>query len=933
MAKKDFYQVLGVPRDADDQQIRKAFRKIRQYKDSHPGDQAAEAGFREATVAFDTLMDLDKRQQYDRSLRKGQVDPKPAKDPGRWGKWRSILLPHLGAIVLFLVVGFVYFSPVLQGKVLNQSDMTYYLGMTREARDFYDQTAQHPLWSNSMFSGMPTYITFTGPTSDMVSYLGRVVTLFLPSPVNMLFIAMLGFYILASSLGFRYWIRLFGAMAFGLSSFNIILISAGHVTELMTLSYLPAVIAGILLTYRKQYLGGGLLTLVAAALMIYSSHLQIIFYGLIVIFAIAISEFIRAWRAKTLRLFLKASAVLVVAGILAILPSSGNLMITKEYAKYSTRGSQSSITLQNRYNQQEKKGGLDIGYAFQWSMGPLESLSILVPDIYGGPPTESFLGSSKLNDALIAAGQTPDKAASLTSQIGSNFYYWGPQPFTTPVYFGVVICLLFVLSFFLVRTWDRWWLLAISALGFMLSWGNHFAILNDFLFYHLPYFNKFRSPSMALVLPQLGFVVLACWSVHQLTTGPLDRERVWKAIRNSILLTGVVILILWSGMLLDFSGPRDPQLVQMLGGDSPVVGRIMNAIRGDRAALLHADGLRALILVLISGALLWAFLKEKIRLKWFAPLFCVLMLIDLVGVDKRYVNNDQFMEQDDLDHIFQPSQADQAILQDKDPYYRVLNLAFNDPVVDPFNDAVTSYFHKSIGGYSPAKLWRYQDLIDFQIQPAIQRIVSVFQGKGPKDSTMLEVFHTSPVLNMLNTKYFILNPQAPPVPNREACGNAWFVRSIHEVPDANQEILSLTDFNPLDSAIVDQSEMKGLEGFIPGKDPASSVRLTQYGLNELQYSSSNSREGLAVFSDIYYPAGWMALIDGKPSPILRVNYALRALRIPAGKHQIIFRFHPRTYFTGETISLVSSLLILLLLAIGLVWLAIREFPSAPTRAA
>ncbi|HUX85034.1 MAG TPA: YfhO family protein, partial [Chitinophagaceae bacterium] len=407
----------------------------------------------------------------------------------------------------------------------------------------------------------------------------------------------------------------------------------------------------------------------------------------------------------------------------------------------------------------------------------------------------------------------------------------------------------------------------------------------------------------------------------------------WKAVRNTLLLTGAIILILWSGMLLDFSGPRDPQLVQMLGGDSPVAGRIMNALREDRAALLHTDGFRSLVLILIAGVLLWAFVKGRIKLRVFAALFCVLMLFDLVGVDKRYVNNDQFMEQDDLDHFFQPSQADQAILQDKDPYYRVLNLAFNDPVNDPFNDAVTSYFHKSIGGYSPAKLWRYQDLIDFQIQPAIQRIVSVFQGKGPKDSTMLKVFHTSPVLNMLNTKYFILNPQAPPVRNREACGNAWFVRSVHEVPDANQEILSLTDFNPLDSAIVEKTEMKGLEGFTPGKDSASYVRLTRYGLNELQYSSSNSQEGLAVFSDIYYPAGWTALIDGKASPILRVNYALRALKVPAGNHQIIFRFHPQTYFTGEEISLVSSLLILLLLALGLVWLAIREFPAPEPRLA
>jgi hypothetical protein len=928
MAKKDYYEILGLSRDASDAQIRKAFRKIRQQRDRHAGDKQAEATFAEATEAFDTLIDPEKRLKYDRAAHPQKVPLKPIRLPGRIDKWQQLLLPHLGTILLFIVVGFLYFSPVLQGKVLNQSDMTYYQGMTKEARDFYDQTSQHPLWSNSMFSGMPTYITFTGPSSNLVGYMSRIATLYLPSPVNMIFIAMLGFYILACVLGFRYWIRLVGAVAFGLSSFNIILISAGHVTELMTFSYLSPVIAGILLTYRGKYLAGGLLALVALALMIYSNHLQIIYYGVIVILGIAVSEFVRALKKKSLPEFFKASMVLLVAAVLAILPASGNLMVTKEYAKYSTRESESGITLQNRYNTAETKGGLDINYAYDWSVGKLESLSILVPDIYGGPATPDFISSSKLYSSISEAGQTPDQAASLASRL-AGFYYWGPQPFTTPVYFGAIICFLFVLSLFLVKGWDRWWLLAVTLIGFLLSWGKNFAVLNDFLFYHLPYYNKFRSPSMALVMPELTFTIFACWAVHELTSGKYTRETLWKAVRTSLLITGGVVLILVSGMLLDFSGPKDAQLPQMLGSNSPVVQRIIGAIREDRASMLHSDGFRSLILVLLTGLLFWAYVRNKVRLNIFGILLTILLLFDLVQIDKRYVNNDAFMDATDQDNIFQASQADQIILQDKDPYYRVLNLT----APDIFSDAVTSYFHKSIGGYSPAKLWRYEDLIDFQIQPSIQHIITTLEAQGPKDSTIMQVFHTSSILNMLNTRYFIINPSAPPVRNYQACGNSWFVGTIHQVPDPNNEILSLTDFNPLDSAIMDRHEMTGLMGFRPYKDAASTVRLTKYGLNELQYASSNAGEGLAVFSDIYYPAGWTAYVDGKSSPILRVNYALRGLRVPAGQHQIIFRFHPGIYYTGESISLITSLLLIFIFIAGLIYVVLEyqksQVPQLP----
>ncbi|HVB02194.1 MAG TPA: DnaJ domain-containing protein [Chitinophagaceae bacterium] len=918
MAKQDYYDILGVPRNASRQMIVSAYRKLRQQQDRKL---LSKAIFAQVTEAYSVLSDPAKRKNYDSSLGAPVFFPgEQAQLPSR--DWKKILLPHIVAILIFIALGVIYFSPVLQGKVLSQGDMTQVRGMTKEARDYFAQTGHHPLWSNSMFSGMPTYVTYTGPTSDLMVYVERIITLFLPSPLNMLFLAMLGFYVLMCVLDFRYWIRVFGAVAFGLSSFNIILIGAGHVTEIMTLAYVAPVLAGILVTYRGKFILGGAITLISAGLMVYSNHLQIMYYTLIIIACLVVAAAIRSYREGKIPQFFKASAVLAVVAILAILPSSDNLLVTKQFVRYSTRGSRSEITLQNQYNTSVANGGLDINYAYAWSMGKMESFSVLVPDIVGGPASSAdFANSSELYKTLVAAGQQPEQAGNLSANIGSSFDYWGPQPGTTPVYFGAVICFLFILSFFLVRSWHRWWLLAATGIGFLLSWGKNFPVLNDFLFYHLPYYNKFRAPSMALIIPQLTFVILACWALQEILISVEKKQLPWKAVRKALLVTGTLLLVILSGVMGDFSSPRDPQLESMLGGNTPVVQQIMHALRTDRTTLLHADGLRSILLVLLATLLLWAFIKNKVGGKVFAGLISLLLLIDLIQVDKRYLNNDQFLDSDQQAGVFQPSQADQLIDQDPDPDYRVLNLSLGATGI--FNDALTSYFHKSVGGYSPAKLWRYQDLIDFQLEPAIQHMLTILQGPGAKDSSTIGLFSSSPVLNLLNTKYFIINPAAAPVPNPAACGNAWFVKGIHWAADANSEILSLTDFNPLDSAIIDRRFAPELQGLEPAKDSGSYIHLTRYSLNDLYYASDNSQAGFGVFSEIYYPAGWKAYIDGQPSAIFRVDYALRGLRIPAGKHQVVFHFHPDVYFLGQRISFFSSLLLILLFAWG-IFFSIRE---------
>ncbi|MCL6525031.1 MAG: YfhO family protein [Thermoflavifilum sp.] len=828
--------------------------------------------------------------------------------------WKK-LIPHLIALLIFVVLAFVYCSPVLQGEVLQQSDMVQVEGMSKEAKDFYERTGEHPLWINSMFCGMPSYLVFTGPTDNLLRFGNRVFTLNLPSPVNMLFLAMLGMYVLLSVLGFDYVICLIGAVAFGFSSYNVIIIGAGHITKMMSMAYMPMVFAGMWLLYhRHKWITGGVVTALMAAMMVYNNHLQIMYYAAIIGFCMVVGFFVWSLRTKQWKSFLIATTILIVAAVLALLPAADNLLITREYAKYSIRDSQSELTLAKK-NAEVGKGGLNIDYAFQWSLGKLETFSILIPNVYGGPVTPSQAADSHVLQTLENQGISGQQAENVAQQI-LQYAYWGPQPFTTPVYFGAIICFLFLLACFIVKSPHKWWLIVATAIGIILSWGKNLAFINDFLFYHLPLYNKFRAPSMAMVIPQFTFVWMAAWALQELVHGKWKKADLLRLFKYTVLIMGVLLLVIGSGMLVNYVSSNDNQLMQAFG-NAQLGQTIINALREDRASLLHHDALRSLVWIAVAVILIWLWIQHKITYRIFFAIIGFAVFIDLWAVDKRYLNDQNFTDELSLQQIFQPSPAIQHIQADTDPYFRVLNLSVG--INNIFNDALTSYFVKSVGGYSPAKLWRYQDLIDYQLMPAITRLYSILQSSRMSDSSVQEVFGQSPVLNMLNTRYFILSPQAAPIRNPHALGNAWFIHDVHWAANADSEILSLNNIDPATTVVIDQRYHQLVPANQFQTDSTTEIRLTQYGLNELHYQSQNAHDGFGVFSDIYYPAGWKAYIDGKEVPIVRVNYLLRGLYIPQGKHDIVFRFHPHTYFLGQRISFYSSLLLLLLIIVALFW--------------
>lgn len=814
--------------------------------------------------------------------------------------WTKALTQHLAALLLFVALAFVFCSPVLDGKQLFQSDMMHYQGMQKEASDYYQATGELPMWTNSMFSGMPSYVIFTGPSTNKIGIVNKILTLGLPNPVDMFFVLMMGMYVFLCVVDIRYWIRIMGAIAYGFATFTVVSMDAGHITKVMSMAYMAPILAGMILAYRGRYVAGACLTALSAAVQIYYNHPQITYYTLLMAICLAVAAGINAFREKQLPAFFKASVLLALAGGLAVLPAMDNLLIMKEYTNYTIRGSQSELTLNQQDKEHKKSGGLDIDYAFQWSYGKGETFTLLLPHLVGGSTSEKLSAGSSTYKALTEIGVPPAKAEEAVNSASWQLY-WGGQPFTSgPAYVGAIICFLFVLSLFIIKSWHKWWLVAATIIGILLSWGANFPELNNFLFYHLPLYSKFRAPTMALVIPQVAMVILACRALQELIYGQLPKAFLQQHLKMAFFVTaGLVILLALGGSILyPFSGPGDSAFLarysRMLGGEIPAA-KLLGALKQDRSAILRADGIRALILIVLAFGAMWFFLQGKLKGIYAVVIITVAVLFDLFQLDKSYMNEDNFNDATQMADYITPSAADEQILKDKDPYYRVINLTTN-----PFLDANTSYFHKSVGGQSPAKLWIYEDLIEHQLTK-----------------------NNMAVFNMLNTKYFIVPDRQSGQPvaqqNPGALGNAWFVKAINWVPDANTEMLALDHFNPKDTVIIDKRFQNTTGTFTPAADSSSKIVLTKYGLNALKYTAQNSGEGLAVFSDIYYPAGWKAFIDGKETPIIRVNYALRGLKIPAGKHDIDFKFEPATFFLGRKISGISSVALLICVAVGFIW--------------
>lgn len=824
------------------------------------------------------------------------------------------VLPHIIAIAAFALLSIFFSSPAMQGKKIEQQDMVEANGMTKEATDYYNNTKDAPLWSNSMFSGMPTFVTFTGPSANHISFLNKIFTLWLPEPANMLFLAMAGMYLLLCVMGVRNWVSAIGGVAYGFSSYNIVIIVVGHITKMMTMAYMAPLLAGIFLVLKGRYLLGGITTALMLALLISNNHLQITYYTMLIIGCIAVAALVYYIAKKQYKHLLIAGVTLVLAAALGSLPGAELWMVQKDYAQYTMRGSKSELTpVKNdsiaKQQKQTNKDGLDIEYAYRWSYGKYETFTFLIPRLLGGSNNEKISSSSNSAELIAERGGDAEAYARQAP------LYFGSQPSTSgTVYFGAIICFLFVLSLFTVKSWHKWWLLAASLVGIVLSWGHNLMAVNEFLFNHLPLYNKFRAPSISLIIPQLTFVVLACWALNDAIKEGVDKNKLLKNIlwAGSITAGLVFLLGIVGSFMGDFSSVNDKKIFGEGNKD------LIKAITEDRASALRMDALRSLLFIVVAAGALWAYAKNK--LKW-VPVVAIIggfVLIDMMTVAKRYLDNDMFVEKEDIENNYAYTVADNSILKDKDPYYRVLNLA-----KDPFNDALTSYAHKSIGGYSPAKLWIYQDLIEGQIYTNIQNIYNKLQEGGTLnsfDSAMM----TNPVLNMLNTKYVITNDKAPALPNRYALGNAWFVNNIQWVANANDEMAALSSFNPKATAVIDKRFEKSVGTLQPFADSSSTIRLTKYGLNDLSYESKNSKDGLAVFSEIWYPGGWKAYVDDKETPLIRVNYALRALVLPAGNHKIKMEFKPEVFAKARNISSITSYILMLVALALILWEFIRK---------
>ena len=789
-------------------------------------------------------------------------------------------LPHGIALVLFIAITLSFFSPILNGKKLNQGDIVRFKGMSKEIVDYREKTGEEALWTNSMFGGMPAYQISVKSPGDLMSYLDDIFKGFLPHPADLVFIYMIGFYILLISLGVSPWLSIVGSFAFAFSSYFIIIIEAGHNSKAHAIGYLAPVIAGVILTYRKKYIIGGLITLLFMAMEIHAGHPQITYYLLISLLLFGLFELYHALKEKTLTPFLISSGVIILASLLAAGPNSSKLFTTYEYSKTTIRGKTELTT-----EKENRTSGLDKDYATQWSYGKAETGTLLIPDFNGGASGGALSEKSAVYQALVGNGVAKNQAKKYIKSMPT---YWGPQPFVSgPVYAGAIVLFLFILGLVLIKGRFKWWIVSVTVLAVLLSWGKNFMFLTDIFFDFVPLYNKFRTVSMILILaeltlPLLGFVVL-----DRIFKNQYSKKELMQGIKiaGGITLGFTLLFILFPTAFFDFRGSSDGQLPDWLRG----------AIVEDRVSLMKADALRSFALIaLVIGAIL-VFALGKLKREYTIAIIALLVIFDLWSVNKRYLNDDDYVSKRKVEKPYAMTQADQQILQDKDPNYRVFNLT-----VSPFNDASTSYYHKSIGGYHGAKLRRYQELIDAHISK----------------------FNRS-VLNMLNTKYIIQKGQdGKPIvqKNPDALGNAWFVKNIKWVNNADEELAALEDFNPQNTAFIDVRFKGIIDTEVSADSKNSKIQFISYDPKYLVYRSETDQDLLAVFSEIYYDKGWKAFIDGKESPYVRADYVLRAMLIPKGKHKIEFKFEPSSYLIGEKIALASSILIYLLLIGGLVYL-------------
>ena len=796
-------------------------------------------------------------------------------------------LPHLVAVLLFTVISFAYFFPVLEGRKINAHDTKVYEGSSKEISDYRDKYGKEPLWTNSMFSGMPAYLISVKYPGNLFKHLDNFLKLY-RTPVAALFLSMLGFYIMLLFFRVNPWLAMAGAIAYGFSSYLFVSLSAGHNTKAYAMAYMAPVLGSVVYAFRKNLLAGASLFALFLAMQIMANHFQITYYTGMIVLVFGIFELVNAIKTKAVPAFLKSFGVLVGAALIAFSVNFASLYSTWEYSKESTRGKSELIKAAGTNDK-----GLDPEYITQWSYGIGESFTFLIPNLKGGA-TAPFDSDSETVKAL--------RKNNMGQAQGQLYRYWGNQPSTSgPVYFGAVILFLFVLGLFIIKGREKWWILTAAVLSLLLSWGKNLMPLTSLFIDFFPGYDKFRAVSMTLVMAGVLVPLLGVLALREISEGTVNREKAARSVLLAALITGglAFIFLLIPGLAGSFLRPDESSLPESAAW-------IKDAMASDRKAMLRADALRSVIFIAGGAALIWFYLKNKIKPAYALLGLTALFLVDQVPVDARYLGSSNFETKRAASSSFAPSAADKEILSDEGEF-RVLNLT-----VSVFNDASTSYHHQSIGGYSGAKMKRYQELIETSLTDDINSLITSLRSASSMEEAE-GVLGSLGTLNMLNTRYIILDPGSSPLLNRYASGNAWLVDRVTLVENADAELEAVKSINPGEVAVVDRRFAEQVPVTDMQATPGDTIWLSSYEPNQLTYKTELSSERVAIFSEIYYKYGWKTSIDGNPAEHFKANYVLRGMTIPAGSHTVTFSFEPESYKTGNKVSLAGSVMLLALL--------------------
>lgn len=793
---------------------------------------------------------------------------------------------NLGIILFFILVAYAYLFPLVEGKILQMPDIDHFKGMSKELIDYREKTGEEAVWTNSMFGGMPGYlisVVYSGNLARVFSFGMR--NLF--SIASFLILYFIGFYILLSSLKINKWLAVMGALAFGFSSYMLIIIGAGHTSKANAIGLLAPVVAGVLLAFKGKYRGGALLFAAALSLEILSGHLQITYYGFLMIGIFALVQLYYSFKEKELAKYFKAVLYLFAGAVIALGMNFSRLYTTWEFSKETIRGP-SELTSNN----ENKTTGLDRDYIVQWSQGIDETLTLLIPNYMGGSTSTNPAVNGETYQVL-----RENNIQSPREVLKGVLMYHGDKPATAgPYYFGAIICFLFILGLFVVKGPKKWWLLSVTVLAILMSWGKNFMGFTNFLLDYLPMYNKFRAPEMNLIMANFAFPLLAILALHEIISEKVSKKEFQNGFLWALVTTGGLSLVFYLSpkMAGDFSAHFDSSYPEWL----------LPAIKADRMNLLKTDALRSFGFIVVSAALLYLGFLKKLKYNYVLIGMGILILVDLWAVDKRFLNNDAFVSKREAKDPFPLMPVDEAILNDKSLSYRVL------PLNNPWQDARASYYHKNVGGYNAAKMRRFNELIDHQLTPEMNSMIQRFQKTNSLDT----IFGPLSAINMLNTRYIIYDLNSPPIQNPKALGNAWFVNSYKMVANADEEIAAMKTLKSENEAVIDKRFEEYVKGKNFTKDTIGFIELTEYEPNYLKYQTKANTEQLTVFSEIYYDKGWHAYIDGEKVPYFRVNYVLRAMVLPAGEHTVEFKFEPTSYYMGNKVSLASSILLLFLIA-------------------